>query len=97
MKRVISFIVFFVVAAVGIAFAVLNADLVHLNYYFGASRAPLSLVLVLAIAAGAVLGIIASVGMLLRMKRDNARLRKAVDLSRKEIANLRAIPLRDRD
>lgn len=96
MKRIVSFILFFVVAAVGIAFAVLNANLVHLNYYFGASQAPLSLLLVLAIAAGAVLGIVASLGVLMRMKRDNARLRKAVDLSRKEIANLRAIPLRDK-
>lgn len=96
MKRIISFLVLLLAAILAIGFAVLNADSVELNYYFGSSQAPLSLLLVLAVVVGAVLGVLASVGMLVRARRNNARLRKHVDLSRREVMNLRAIPLRDK-
>jgi len=45
----------------GIVFAVLNAEDVQLNYYLGSVELPLSLVLVLAMILGALLGIFASV------------------------------------
>lgn|SRR5690554_3438923 len=96
MKRIISFLVLLLAAILAIGFAVLNADSVELNYYFGSSQAPLSLLLVLAVIVGALLGVLASAGMLVRARRDNARLRKNVDLSRREVMNLRAIPLRDK-
>lgn len=96
MKRIVSFLILLLAAILAIGFAVMNADPVELNYYFGRSQAPLSLVLVLAVVVGAVLGVLASVGMLVRARRDNARLRRNVDLSRREIMNLRAIPLRDK-
>lgn len=96
MKRILSFLILLLMAILAIGFAVLNAELVELNYYFGRSTAPLSLALVLAVVVGAALGVFASMAMLVRARRDNARLRKKAELARKEVLNLRAIPLREK-
>ncbi len=96
MKRVIAFVVLLAVAILGIVFAVLNARPVEFNYYFGTLEAPLSLLLVLAVAAGAGLGLLAALGMVVRARHEAARLRQKVALAEKEVANLRAIPIKDR-
>lgn len=95
MKRIIYLVLFLVIIIFGIIFAVLNADSVPLNYYFGTKQIPLSLVLVFAMSVGAVLGVLASLGHVIRARREVARLRKAAELAEKEVANLRAIPIRD--
>jgi putative membrane protein len=82
MKRIVYFVIFLVLAVFGIVFAVLNAEPVPFNYYFGKLEVQLSLMLVLAIALGAVLGLFAGAAMLVR--------------SRREVAKLRAIPIRDK-
>jgi len=95
MKRIIYFFLFLLLVIVGIAFAVLNAELVDLNYYFGTKQIALSLILVVAMMIGAVLGVIASTGLFVRRRRDTIKLKKAVALAEKEVNNLRAIPIRD--
>ena len=79
----------------GLSFAVLNASPVHLNYYFGSRDVPLSVALVLTLLLGAVLGVVSSFGVVLKLRREIARLRKAVKLAEKEILNLRSIPIKD--
>lgn len=95
MKRILIFIGFLLVIVLGLSFAVMNASEVQLNYYFGTFSAPLSLVVVGAIAIGALLGVLASVGMVLSQKREMARLRRSMKLTEKELSNLRALPLKD--
>jgi putative membrane protein len=96
MKRILFLVVFLVVAVFGLSFALMNAGDVQLDYYFGSFTAPLSLILVLALALGAVLGVLASIGMMLGQKREVAKLRKSVKLAEKEVSNLRALPLKDK-
>lgn len=95
MKRILGFILFFIVLAVGLAFAVVNAEPVTLKYYFGVSQVPLSLTLVAAFAVGAIMGVVASLAHVLRLKRENARLRREAKMAEREIMNLRNIPIRD--
>jgi putative membrane protein len=76
-------------------FAVLNAEPVKLNYYFGSRDVALSLILVLAMIVGAMLGVIASASMIISNRREVVKLRKSVQLAEKEVANLRSIPIRD--
>lgn len=95
MKRILLLVVLLLVAVVGLSFALLNSTVVELNYYLGSLQAPLSLVVVLAMAFGAALGVLASVGVVLRLKREMAKLRKTTRLTQKEVANLRSLPLRD--
>ncbi len=94
--RIASYIVLFVLLVVVLFFAILNADFVTLDYHFGAVDVPLSLALVATMIVGALLGILASVGMLLRMRREVSKLRKTVKLTEKEVTNLRAIPIKEK-
>jgi putative membrane protein len=95
MVRIIYILLIVLLVVIGLVFAVLNADPVQLNYYFSSASIPLSLLLLLAIIIGAVLGILASASVIVSNKREIAHLRKAVDVAEKEVANLRSIPLRD--
>ena len=73
----LAYIIFsLILLIIGILFAVLNAEPVTLHYYFGDKNIPLSLVLISAIIVGAILGIIASAGILIKLKRDNSKLKK---------------------
>ncbi|MEA3194570.1 MAG: lipopolysaccharide assembly protein [Betaproteobacteria bacterium] len=62
------------------AFAAKNADLVTLRFYFDlALQAPLVLVLFGFFAAGALFGMLALIGTLMRQRREIARLKKQAD------------------
>ncbi|MEO7557643.1 MAG: lipopolysaccharide assembly protein LapA domain-containing protein [Gammaproteobacteria bacterium] len=95
MMRIVRLIFYILVLLLGLSFAVLNAQNVSLNYYFGMWQAPLSLTLVLALALGALLGVVACLGLLMKLKNEVNTLHKAAKLSETEILNLRAMPLKD--
>ena len=79
----------------GVVFAVLNAESVILNYYLGSTELPLSLVIVIAMIVGAILGILASLNFIISSRRKATKLKRAVTVAEKEIANLRNIPIKD--
>ena len=63
-----------------VAFAAKNADNVTLRFYFDLTlQAPLVLVLFGFFAAGALFGMLALIGTLLRQRREIARLKKQQD------------------
>lgn len=95
MLKIIYIAVIVLLVITGLVFAVLNAEPVQFNYYFDSLSIPLSLSMLVAMIFGAILGVLASAGVILRHKREIARLRKAVDVAEKEVNNLRSIPLRD--
>jgi len=95
MSKLIYTILVLAVILFGIIFAILNAENVQLNYYFGSQQLPLSLALVFSMIVGALLGVLASIGLILRSRREVAKLRKASEIAEKEIANLRAIPIKN--
>lgn len=93
--RFIRLLLFLVLILLGAAFTVLNDGSVHLDYYFGALDLSFSLILIVTLAVGALLGVLASLGTLFRMKRENAQLRRQVRLTSEEVRNLRSIPIKD--
>ena len=95
MLRLLGFVLVFALVVLGLSFAVLNAQQVQLNYYLGTIEIPLSMALVSALAGGALLGILVSVGMLMGQKRRILQLEKKVQIAEKEVSNLRAIPIKD--
>ncbi len=96
MKRIFIFIIVLVAILIGLSFAVLNANPVPLDYYFGNGEFPLSLILVATLGAGCVLGVIATLGLVLIAKRETAKLRHDLKLKDKEVANLRSLPITDK-
>lgn len=95
MKRLLGLILLFIVIAIGLSFAVLNPEVVQLNYYLGSISLPLSLVIVLALTLGALLGTFACLGLLLQKGGELRRLRKKLGLTEAELKNLRELPVRD--
>ena len=96
MKRVLYGLIAALVVFVGLGFAYKNAADVTLRYYGGlAWRAPLALVLVTVLAVGILLGFLAGVNRLVRVRRQLAAARKQVRQMEQEVANLRALPIKD--
>ncbi|MFP5505604.1 MAG: lipopolysaccharide assembly LapA domain-containing protein [Gammaproteobacteria bacterium] len=95
MSRLLSFVLVLILAVLGLAFAVINAKPVELNYFLATREVPLAMTLVLTLVFGAVVGLLFSFGMVLRLKRETLRLRRQVRLAEQEITNLRNIPIKD--
>ena len=93
--RFLKLLFILLVMLVGAAFAVMNAEPVQLNYYFGSRELPLSVVLVGAVCVGALFGILAGLGAIARLKRENAALHRRARIASQEVNNLRTIPLKD--
>lgn len=80
----------------GVGFVTKNAQLVHLKYYFGLDwEAPLSVMLLASLTIGVLLGLVASVGMVLRMRNRLAQARRDIRETEQEVKNLRSLPIKD--
>lgn len=96
MSRLFTLLAVVLVAFIGLAFAVLNSGAVELKYYLGTFSIPLALLLALTLLIGVMMGGLASIGIALRQRRENSRLRKHMSLIEAEVKNLRELPIKDR-
>jgi putative membrane protein len=95
MKRAARLVFFLLVLAFGLFFGLLNAEPVHIDYYFGSRDLPLSLVLVLMLVIGALCGVLAGLGQYLRLRREIHRLRKDIRAAERDTARSRALAAKD--
>ena len=95
MGRLLGFLFLVVLVVLGLSFAVLNDQLVSLNYYFGYREIPLSMIVVLSLAAGAVIGVLVSAGLILRMKAQTRQLRRKLRNAEKDSDQLRVLPAQE--
>ncbi|HHM05820.1 MAG TPA: LapA family protein [Gammaproteobacteria bacterium] len=95
MLRLIKLIFLLAVFMIGVAFTLLNSHTVEINYYFGTLSVPLSLLIVLAVALGAVLGLVVYLMKMAGARRKISKLRKSVNNSEKEQALAEDMVLRD--
>ena len=87
------FIIFLLL--LGLVFHVRNHQLVTLNYYVGEIQLSFSIIIVLAVCVGVLLGILASIPIIIRNKQLNSRLKKEIKHREKEINNYRITPTKD--
>jgi len=87
------FIIFLLL--LGLVFHVRNHQLVTLNYYVGEVQLSFSIIIVLAVCVGVLLGILASIPIIIRNKQLNSRLKKEIKHREKEINNYRITPTKD--
>lgn len=95
MKRFIQIFILSIVVVIGAVFAVRNAELVQLDFYFFNFDIYLSLAIIIAIILGVVLGVMASIGWIVKAKSELGRLKRNVKNTEQELTNLRTIPIRD--
>ena len=93
--RVLKMLVILLAMVAGSVFAVLNPQPVGVDYYFGKFELPLSVVVVAALGIGALLGMLAGLGAMLGLKRENSRLRRRERLTAEDVSNLRTIPIKE--
>jgi len=93
--RIIKYALIFVLLLVVLSFALLNATPVEMNYYIGTSKAPLSLMLVVGFALGCVTGLVSMLAWYWHARWEGRKIAKKLVLAEKELANLRAMPLKD--
>lgn len=93
--RCITYVFLILLFVLGLIFSGLNAELVNVNYYFGTQRLPLSLLALLSFIFGGLLGLLTAFITYVKLKYANRHLRHRLNLVEKELANLRALPLKD--
>lgn len=92
--RIFSYIILLLIIILGLTFAVLNAEPVTLNYYFGTGKISLSLLLVLCLGVGAVLGLLVASVPLIRLKKNNYQLKSQIKRAEKELQGLRSVDVK---
>ncbi len=95
MRRAIGIVVAVLIVAIGLSFAMLNHDDATLNYYLGQATMPLSLWMTVARLLGAIFGVISTLGVMARQRRELSRLRRRVDEAQRELSELRKMPIRN--
>lgn len=88
MFKVVKFLLVVLFLIVGAAFAIINDQPVDLDLYFLITRLPLSLLLLLAMGGGIVLGAIVSTFYFMRLRQENAHLRRQNKLAGKELGKV---------
>ena len=85
-----------VFVVLGGAFALANHAPATIELYFASPSFPLSLLLLFAVGVGIILGAIASSFFYMRIKKENADLRRQSRMMAQEAKNLRSLPLSGR-
>jgi len=78
LKLVIQAIITLLIIIIGVCFAFLNAQHVSFNYYLGTADVPLSLLLVLALGLGFLLGLCCCVLKLIILNSQMRHLKRAL-------------------
>ena len=93
---VIKLLILVTFMVLGAAFALINDAPVRIDLYFIRPELPLSLLLLLALGFGIVLGGLAGMVYFMRVKKENADLKRKTRLVSEEVKNLRAMPIKGR-
>ena len=94
-KRILYTILFIIVLIGGLLFFVKNNQTVEFNYLIGTIELPFPLMLLASLGLGAILGILATAPLLLRLKHRNSKLEKRIKMTKKEVDNLRVLPVKN--
>lgn len=93
--RIIRYCFMGLILLMGITFACLNPSWVDVDIYLKIYHLPLSLLIVLMLAIGFLMGFCLFQGRYLAVKRSNSALRSRLYVLEQEVANLRTIPLKN--
>jgi len=96
LRQIVYAFLFIIVLIAGIAFFLMNSQQLEFNYVIGTITLPLSLLFLLSLCAGVILGMLAMMPLVLRQRRRMAQLVKQAQMAEKEINNLRVMPVKDR-
>ena len=94
MRFISSFFIIIICLATA-AFALLNAELVSINYLVGERQLPLSLLVILVLLLGIVVGAVLSAKAVIHARLKARSLAKQLESQQTEINTLRAMPVKE--
>jgi lipopolysaccharide assembly protein A len=98
MKLFLYLLLFIVIVAFGLTFSLKNPQLIELHYYPDVViSSPLTVVLLVTLLLGVLIGVVAMSVSKLRKGRELARARKEILKLSEEVQNLRSLPIEDSD
>ena len=95
MLRIIRLLLVFLIMMSGLALHLRNDQAVTFDFYLGTIDLPFSVFLIAMLITGTILGVVACLSGLLRIKQENRSLRTRIRLAEKELDNLRVLPARN--
>ena len=95
MRRIIKYILIFLVTVFTVSFTLLNSQPVKIDFYLGSFEIDLVIVILVCLALGSLLGVMAVLGRLISLKQELIRKDKKIKVAEKEVENLRSLPLKD--
>ena len=93
--RIVMTIFYVLLILIGVGFAGLNASSVQINVYFTILTMPVSVLIILVLGVGVLIGIILFLSRYWRLKAEHRKLKNQLKLTETELRNLRARPLQD--
>ncbi|MEJ2094461.1 MAG: LapA family protein [Gammaproteobacteria bacterium] len=96
-KKILYISLFVITLVIALLFFVKNYQVLEFNYILGVIELPLSMLMLIGFIFGLVIGILAMLPMIFRLKHTQNRLKKQIRINEKEITNLRVMPARDSD
>lgn len=94
MRILIILVIMLLSIALGLVFIALNSARVDINFFFFQMQGyPLAIGMFLALAFGALLGILASLGMIISLRLELKRVRRQTKNVELELSKLRTLPL----
>ncbi|KKM91975.1 hypothetical protein LCGC14_1223140 [marine sediment metagenome] len=95
MQKLFFLLIFALIFLLSAIFAAFNMTAVSVDYYFGQLSMPLSVLLILAVVVGVILGAIVLSISFMKLRYENHRLKQKLALSEDEINSLRILPIKD--
>ncbi len=93
--RMVMMLFYLVLILLGVSFAALNANSVHVNFYVTTVSMPVSILMTLMFGVGMVGGFFIFALRYWRLRSDYRKLKSQLKLTEIEIKNLRTIPVTD--
>lgn len=90
--RIISLVIALLILLFGVTFAILNADRVAIDFYFGTAHLPLSLLLAIALIIGVGLGLLTALVWLVKSKAKQRHLARQLHKTEKELEKRQMLP-----
>ena len=95
MKKLLSYFSAIFILILGTVFSIYNSDDVVINLVIFKQELPLAFLLILTLIIGAVFGVLTTMALVYRTRRELHKLKKQAKLNKAEINNLRTIPFKD--
>ena len=92
MKFIVKLILIILMLLFGLSFHIRNHQLVTLNYYVSEIQLSFSVIILIAISIGVLLGILVSIPIIIRTRQRNSRLEKKIKDTEKKINKFRVMP-----